>query len=387
MKEELIKGFKERFNEEPDYLFDAGGRFEIIGNHTDHNHGLCLVANCSLRIYAAVKKDISEVGIKSKGYPYFSFRLEEVKKHRNFPPSTKALTYGIYKKFMELGYKIGGFKAYIVSEIPDGSGVSSSAAIESLIGYILSYLFNDGKVDPLLIAKIGQFSENNYFKKPCGLLDQIGTSFPNCNFIDFKDINKPVISTIDFNLPLQLYLIKSVGNHSNLTPLYAKIPQSMKEIAMNLENKQFLRDCNDKDIIDRIDNLNLDEDVKNIGKHFFIENENVLRAKKAIENNDLDLFLKTIKDSQNSSKNNLCNTFVKDDSYLDSPQDIIDKVQNYIGNNGAIRIHGGGFKGTVLAFIKNDFVTEFESFLNKNYKNRYYKVYISKNAINIEKLM
>lgn len=386
MENELINGFIERYKEKPDYIYDAGGRFEILGNHTDHNHGLCLVANCSLRIYAAIKKCEDTIEVKSKGYSFYKFNLKDLDSNLYIPPSSKAINYGILKKLKSLGYKVGGFKAYIMSEIPDGSGVSSSAAIESLFGYIVSYLYNDGKISPLLIAKIGQYSENVFFKKPCGLLDQIGTSYPNCNFIDFKNIEDPIISNIDFNLPLSLYLIKSSGDHANLTPLYAAIPSNMKEVARLVGNKGFLRDLEDTNVFEKIDDLNISESKKNMAKHFFIENQNVLDGKKAIENNDVEGFLTAIRKSQNSSKNNLKNTFVEGDEYLDSPQDIIDKVEKHIGNHGAIRIHGGGFKGTVLTFIKNDFKDEFEKFLEENYKDRYYKVSISKNAINIKTL-
>lgn len=386
MENELVNGFKERFKEDPDYIYDAGGRFEILGNHTDHNHGLCLVANCSLRIYAAIKKCDDVIEVKSKGYSFYRIALKDLNSNFYIPPSSKAINYGIAKKLKSLGYKIGGFKAYIISEIPDGSGVSSSAAIESLFGYIFSYLYNEGRISPLLIAKIGQYSENIFFKKPCGLLDQIGTSYPNCNFIDFKNIENPIIENMDFNLPLSLYLIKSSGDHSNLTSLYAAIPFNMKEVANLIGNKAFLRDLDDNNIFKKIEELNISETKKNMAKHFFVENQNVLDGKKAIETGDVEGFLNAIRNSQNSSKKNLKNTFVEGDEYLNSPQDIIDKVEKYIGNHGAIRIHGGGFKGTVLAFIKNDFKEQFEEFLEDNYKDRYYKVSISKKAINIKKL-
>lgn len=385
--EELIKKFSERYNEVPEYYIDAGGRFELLGNHVDHNHGLCLVANCSLRIKAIVKKrNDLEVRITSEGYSPFKFNYKRMCKTYRFQPSTLSLVFGVMKRLNELGYNVGGFDAYITSEIPNGSGVSSSAAIESLIGYLISYLFNDGKIDPLTIAKVGKYAENVYFLKPCGLLDQIGTSFPNANFIDFKNINKPIIENIKFNLPLNLYLISSSGDHANLTPLYAFIPDTMRKIASLLDNKDYLRDCNDENIFSRIDSLDIEEKEKNIGKHFFIENNNVLIAKKAIENNDTELFLECVRKSQESSKNNLENTYVKGDSYLDSPQDIIDKVSSYIGDKGAIRIHGGGFKGTVLVFIKKEFNSEFLSYLEANYKNRFYKVSISESACNFKKL-
>ncbi len=385
-KSELIKNFRELFKKEPKYCIDTGGRFEICGNHTDHNHGLCLVANCSLRIKAALNKTNNNIcRVKSHGYKYFEIDILNLEYHDDDYPSTKAILRGILFKLKQLGYHIGGFDAYITSDIPDGGGVSSSAAVESLFGYIISYLYNDAKITPLEIATTGKFSENNYFKKPSGLLDQIGTSFDSSNFIDFKNIDNPKIETIPFDLPLTLYLIKSEGDHSNLTPLYAAIPNSMYKIANLLDGKKFLRDCDQEDVFNRIDKLNATSDEKRKAKHFFIENQNVLDAKKAIENHDVDEFLSAIRHSQESSYKNLENTFVKGE-FEDSPQDIIDQVSAFMKNNGAIRIHGGGFKGTVLAFIKNDFVSEFDKFVSKKYKDRYFKVVISPKAVNFEEI-
>ena len=385
-KSELIKNFRELFKEEPKYCIDTGGRFEICGNHTDHNHGLCLVANCSLRIKAALNKTNNNIcRVKSHGYKYFEIDISNLEYHDDDYLSTKAILRGILFKLKQLGYHIGGFDAYITSDIPDGGGVSSSAAVESLFGYIISYLYNDAKITPLEIATTGKFSENNYFKKPSGLLDQIGTSFDSSNFIDFKNIDNPKIETIPFDLPLTLYLIKSEGDHSNLTPLYAAIPNSMYKIANLLDGKKFLRDCDQEDVFNRIDKLNATSEEKRKAKHFFIENQNVLDAKKAIENHDVEEFLSAIRNSQESSYKNLENTFVKGE-FEDSPQDIIDQVSAFIKNNGAIRIHGGGFKGTVLAFVKNDFVSEFDKFVSKKYKDRYFKVVISPKAVNFEEI-
>jgi len=383
---DLINNFINIFKIRPDYVIDTGGRFEICGNHTDHNHGYCIVANSSLRVYASLKKDEDKVSIKSKGYDYFEFYINDLEPKIVDRSKPIALIKGVLFRLKELGYKIGGFKAYIESEIPDGSGVSSSAAMESLFGYIISYLYNDGKIDPLVIAKTGQFSENKFFYKPCGLLDQVGTSFDSSNFLDFKDIDNPKIINLPFNLPVTLFLIKSIGDHSNLTPLYAAIPNAMYEVANLLEGKKFLRDVNDENIFKRIDELNVASDIKRKAKHFFIENNNVLEAKDAILNNNLNEFFDAIRKSQESSKNDIENTFVKGE-YVGSPQEIIDKASEFLKDNGAIRIHGGGFKGTVLAFVKNDFVDEFSKYLMKNYSSdRYFKVTISNKAVHFKKL-
>ncbi len=385
-EEILIKNYKDIFKSNPTNMIDTGGRFEICGNHTDHNHGYCIVANSSLRVYAALGKNNDKVCIQSKGYPYFEFDVNKLEKLTENEHKPIALVKGVLFKLKELGYKVGGFNAYIESEIPDGSGVSSSAAMESLFGYIISYLYNDGIIEPLIIAKTGQFSENVYFNKPCGLLDQVGTSFDSSNFIDFKNIDNPEIINLPFKLPLTLFLVKSIGDHSNLTPLYAAIPNSMYEVANLLEGKKYLRDVSDENIFDRIDKLNVSDEVKRKAKHFFIENDNVLLAKKAILNNDVGTFFDAIRKSQLSSKNDIENTFVKGE-YTGSPQEIIDKAEQFLKDNGAIRIHGGGFKGTVLAFVKNEFANSFEDYLKANYeKDRYFRVNISNKAIHYKNI-
>ena len=386
MNNEILVEFKKVFNENADFLINTGGRLEICGNHTDHNHGLCIVANCSLRVYAAIKKNLSKVRIQSKGYKYFEFDINDLSLKESECSTTLALCKGILFKLANDGYKIGGFDAYIESEIPDGSGVSSSAAIESLFGYIISYLYNDGKISELVIAKTGQYSENTYFHKPCGLLDQVGTSFNSSNFIDFKNIDNPLIKTMEFNLPAAIYLIKSEGNHSNLTPLYKAITDNMRIVANKLGGKMFLRDVESKDIFKDIDALDCSLEVKNCAKHFFIENNNVLQAKEAILNNDLDLFFDALRKSQETSKNNIKNTFVEGE-YKDSPQNIIDDLTPFIKENGAIRIHGGGFKGTVLAIIKDSFKDQFEEYIyNKYDPSRIFKVYIPKKALSFQKI-
>lgn len=388
MKTKLIEKFKTIFKENPNYYFNTGGRLEICGNHTDHNHGLCIVANCSLRIVALVNKNNKKVRIKSKGYQFVEFDINDLSKKDNESGSPASLCKGILYKIKEEGYNIGGFDAYIESEIPAGSGVSSSAAIESLFASIINNLYNSNLIGPLTLAKIGRFSENVYFNKPCGLLDQIGTSFSNINYIDFKNEENPLIENIEFHLPLNIYLVKSKGNHGNLSDLYSNIPSSMYKVAKELENKKFLRDLtNIENINDKINNLNLNISIKNKAKHFFIENNNVKYVKQAIINNNVEDFLEGIRNSQKSSLENLENTYVKNEEFDYSPQDLINKISDYLKDNGAVRIHGGGFKGTVIAFVKKEFSKDFENFLKNKLKNSpVYPVKISDKAFIFENI-
>lgn len=380
--EDIITGFENCYHKKPECYIDAGGRYEILGNHTDHNHGLCLVANASLRIRACVSKHPTKVQIKSKGYVFFEFDVNNLELDESNPNKTMRLIQGVIFKIKDLGYKVGGFSIFMDSEIPDGSGVSSSAAVESLFGFVISHLYNNDKIDDLTIAKVGKYSENNYFGKPSGLLDQIGTSFGDFNFLDFENIDEPKIETLDFNLPVDIFLIKSSGNHANLTPLYAAIPSSMYDVAHEF-NVNFLREVKVEDPIAEIEKLNIDEAKKRKAKHFFNENKVVLKGKKAIEENDLEGFFEAVRESQESSKNNLENTYVKEE-YKGSPQYILDKIAPVLGNNGAARIHGGGFKGTVIVFVKKDYSDTFAEYLDAHLKRYpHYKVNFSKKEANI----
>jgi galactokinase len=378
---EMADKYETIFQSKPTFYLDAGGRLEIVGNHTDHNHGKCLVANCSLRIKAMLSLDTNRVKVFSEGYPYFEFDISDLS-YSCDKSKTEEVCKGVLFKLKSGGYKIGGFTAFISSDIPNGSGVSSSAAIETLFGSIINELYNSNSIPKIEIAKAGQWSENNYMKKPCGLLDQIGTTFDECNYIDFKNFANPKIESISFDLPLDIYLVKSQGDHANLTPLYKAIPDGMFEVAKALDGSEFLADVKvDRDILQAIDNLKLPLDVKKKAVHFFIENENVENAKKAIKAKDVEAFLSAIRSSCKSSKENLKNTMVADE-YKDSPQEIIDDLSNFLKNDGAARIHGGGFKGTVIAFVKKERADKFAEFLYKKYKsNAIFKVDIPKDAI------
>lgn len=386
--ESLKSDFLKRYNHDAESLITAGGRLEIIGNHTDHNHGLCIVGNCSLRIKALVsKRNDNLIQIDSKGHSYFEFDATSLGVREEEYNTTKGMVRGIAARIKELGYNIGGFSAVITSEIPEGSGVSSSAAFEVLIGEILNHLYNDDKIPHITIAKVGQYSENVYFHKPCGLLDQIGAAFKDCNYLDFKDIDNPSIEFLDFNLPVVIYLINSIGDHSNLSHLYAEIPNGMKKVA-NMLGEEYLRETKEVDF-KRLVRDNMIDDPKAIKKatHFYQENKNVIAAEEAIKSNNLELFFKAIRASQNSSHHFLENTFVKGE-YEESPQSIIDRVNELpdFEKNGAIRIHGGGFKGSVIAYVSLEYKDKFEKFLEENYKNRYYSVSISKDGVTKENL-
>ena len=358
------------FGEEEDYVYFSHGRLEILGNHTDHNRGLVLCAGCDLGITAAVSEDEDDyVCVHSEGFKSFEFPLSDLSLRENELGTSMALVKGILQRMKDLGYKIGGFKMACVSDIFAGAGVSSSAAFESLIVKVIDDLYNGGVIAPLEMAKIGQYAENVYFGKPSGLLDQIGTSFGGLTYVDFKE-DDPEVEPLDFPFHgLSIFLVNPGSSHEHLTPLYASIPSDMKGIAKEIFGKSVLREISREEFF-RYVNLptpGLSERAKLRATHFFEENNRVLEARRAIKNRDEAIFLDAINNSQLSSQAMLGNTFVPG-QYEKSPQQAIDALKPFL-KKGAIRIMGGGFAGSVIAFVhdaeKGDFLAAATQYFGK----------------------
>ena len=362
-KQSLQQSFKETFNEDSSNVFECGGRFEVLGNHTDHNHGLCLVAACDLTLGAAIKarKD-KTIAIYSKGYGLFEVDINNLELDKKDEGSSKAMVQGICSYFKQNKYKIGGFNAYIVSDIAPGAGVSSSAAFEMMICHILNFLYNKNKIDKIFLAKAGQYAENKYCGKASGLLDQIGVVFGGFNYLDFGDINNPVVKNIPFNFNnLHLVIINTGGSHAELSDLYSSIPSDMKEVAYHF-GKKVLRDV-DEDEFEKFIAENKDHFsplATKRAKHFYSENQRVLDGAEALLKNDLQGFFDAVNGSQKSSQNNLCNTQVED-QYRNSPQEAIDYA-NSLMVNGAAKINGGGFAGTIICYVMDE---DYEFFMKK----------------------
>lgn len=373
-KESLIKKFEAKFECKPEDYITCGGRFEVIGNHTDHNHGVCITGTCSLSIGAAVsKRDDEKVRIKSTGYKDIVFNVNDTQIVKKEIGTSIGIVKGVIEYLKTHGYKYGGFNAYIDSEVPQGSGLSSSAAYELLIGRIINHLYNEDSIDKLVLAKAGQFSENNYFGKKSGLLDQIGVSYGGLNVIDFGNIENPTIARLDFPFDdLHFVLINTGGSHANLSSYYSAIPESMYRVAEHF-GKQYLREIPEKEFAQilyeekELGQEHFDFVDRKRAIHFYEENKRVINCLKAIKEKNEEKFLKQIKESQHSSQNNLLNTQV-DNQYEGSPQEAIDYAQALLPK-GAVRIHGGGFAGTILAFVK----TEELDYFMKKMKQRYGK--------------
>lgn len=360
----VLDAFRELFDKEGQRevgLFSAPGRSEIGGNHTDHNHGLVLAAGISLdAIAVASKNDEGIVRIKSAGYPLDKVCCDDLQVKDCEKGKSQSIVRGIVARFKELGYNVGGFDATTASQVLSGSGLSSSAAFEVLVCTMLNHLYNDGKVDPVEIAKISQYSENVYFDKPCGLLDQTACSVGGFVSIDFEDTNKPVIKKIDFDFSKSghsLCIVDTKGSHSDLTDEYAAVRSEMESVA-EFFGKKVLRECTKEDVI-----KNAGEIAKQKGEraviralHFFGENEKVIAQSQALAEKDFEKFKELIIASGNSSYMYNQNVYTCK-AHKNQPLSLALAVsQQILGGKGAWRVHGGGFAGTIQAFVPNEMI-------------------------------
>lgn len=364
---DVLDAFKNLFDKNAERevaLFSAPGRTEIGGNHTDHNHGLVLAGGISLdAIAVASKNDEGIIRIKSAGYPMDEVKCDDLGVKAEEEGRSKAIVRGIAARFKELGYNVGGFDATTASQVLSGSGLSSSAAFEVLVCTMLNYLYNDGKVDPVEIAKISQYSENVYFGKPCGLLDQMACSVGGFVRIDFEDTSKPVIEKIDFDFGKfghSLCIVDTKGSHSDLTDEYAAVRSEMESVAEYF-GKKVLREVDKADVLKNAGVL-----AKKLGEravlralHFYGENEKVTAQAKALSDGDFEKFKELIIASGRSSYMYNQNVYTCK-APKNQPLSLALLVSEQIlSGKGAWRVHGGGFAGTIQAFVPNDMIDEY----------------------------
>ena len=346
-------------------IYSAPGRSEIGGNHTDHQHGNVLAASINDDAIAIVgNADSGEVRVLSKGYDMLSISLGDIEKKDSEEGTTVALIKGVIYGVKNAGYNIGGFDAYITSDVLSGSGLSSSAAFETIIGTILSGLYNDMKIDPVEIAKIGQFAENVYFGKPCGLMDQMACSVGSLCQIDFKNPEEPVIDRVEFDLSsvgYSLCITDTKGSHADLTPDYAAVPAEMKNAAS----------CFGKEVLREVEKDSIMADINKIRKaygdraalralHFVGENERAVLEAKALKEDNFEEFLKLFKASGDSSYKYLQNVYTNHDVEHQNVSIGLCVSEMVLGDDGVARVHGGGFAGTIQAFVKNEAVGEYK---------------------------
>lgn len=365
----VLKSFENRFSKDGDRevsLFSAPGRTEICGNHTDHNHGLVLAASISLdAIAVASKNNDNVIRIKSEGYPQDEVNCDDLEAKENEKGRSQGIIRGIAARFKALGYNVGGFDATTASQVLSGSGLSSSAAFEVLVCTMLNHLYNDGKVDPVEIAKISQWSENVYFGKPCGLLDQMACSVGGFVSIDFEDTNKPVINKIDFNFASSghsLCIVDTKGSHSDLTDDYAAVRSEMESVA-GFFGKKVLRECSKKDVIEKAGEIKekLNERAVIRALHYFGENERVLKQSEALSKGDFEFFKSSIIESGRSSYMYNQNVYTPKKATNQPLSLALAVSEQILSGKGAWRVHGGGFAGTIQAFVPDGDVEEYTS--------------------------
>lgn len=365
MKTILEQNFKDNFNLTPTHFISCGGRFEILGNHTDHNHGKCLAATCNLSIKSAVsKKDDLTVRLVSKGNPSFEISLEDLSIQGNEKFTSQGLIRGVAFYLKDKGYNIGGFNVYMESDIFAGAGVSSSAAFELLVAQIFNELFNNNSIDKIVLCKAGQFAENNYFGKKSGLLDQIGVCYGGIVYIDFEDIANPVVDStqIDFK-DLHYVIVNTGGSHADLSDAYSAIPNDMYSAAKKCGHN-FLIEGSLEEI--EAHKAELSEMEYNRAIHFYSETRRVEEAKLALINNDEETFISKVNESRLSSTNYLKNMMVGDD-YVGSPLEACDLAMEIIGEDGACKINGGGFAGSIICLVKENKLKEFINKMKAKY--------------------
>lgn len=368
---DTIVAFEDQFHLNDDIsIFSAPGRSEIGGNHTDHQHGRVLAAAVNLDVIAVTTPtDDNIVTIKSAGHTLDVIDLSDLSIVEAEKNHASALIRGICARFKELGYNIGGFTAYTTSNVLKGSGLSSSAAFEVLVGTILNHLYNNGEMSAVLIAQISQYAENVYFGKPSGLMDQTASSVGGFITIDFKDPADPIVEKVDFDFAhsgYSLCIVDTKGNHADLTPDYAAVPTEMKAIA-NYFGKKYLRDVPAVEFFSNISKLReLGNDRALLRAiHFFGDNERVCDEVAALKANNFEEFKRLIIQSGDSSYKYLQNVYSPGSPPMQGVSLGLALSERLLAGKGAYRVHGGGFAGTIQAFVPNDMLLEYKSTLEE----------------------
>jgi galactokinase len=365
----LLGQFERKFDSTNEmHLFSTSGRTEVGGNHTDHNFGRVLAASVSVDSIAfAAPTGDTKVTIYSEGFDgRFLVDLANLEPVTDEEGTTNALIRGVAARFKQLGYRIGGFNAYMTSNVLRGSGLSSSASIEVLLGNIMSELFNNGIVTPQDLGIIGQYAENEFFGKPCGLMDQMACAVGGLVAIDFKNPVEPVVEKVTFDFAAQDYslvVVDTGGNHADLTPDYAAIPFEMKSVA-EFFGETVCRNITKEQMIAQLAPLR-----KKVGDravlrafHFLGDNERVTKQVAALKANDFDTFLSLITESGNSSWKQLQNCYSTINAHEQGITVALAVTEDYLQTKnikGACRVHGGGFAGTIQIFIPTATVEDY----------------------------
>ena len=366
-----IRAFEEHYGAGEVQIFSAPGRSEIGGNHTDHQHGKVLACAINRDAIGVVKQMDGEIRLISDGSEEYVVDIADLAIKEEEKGTTLSLIKGVVAGFQERNYKIGGFQAYITSDVLIGSGVSSSAAFETLIGSILSGLYNEMTISSTDIAIIGQYAENVYFGKPCGLMDQMACSTGSLVYIDFYDPKNPVVEKVAFDMEsygYSLCITDTKGSHADLTDEYAAVPEEMKRVARCF-GKEVLADVSFEELLANMTEIREKTSDRCVLRalHFLAENKRVEKEVSALKEGNIADFFATVKASGDSSYKYLQNVYSVKDVHQQNVSLALAVSEAVLADNGVCRVHGGGFAGTIQAFVKNEVVKEYQVYMNKIY--------------------
>lgn len=367
-----INEFTSTYGDDRDIsLFSVPGRSEIIGNHTDHNQGKVMAGAINRDIISvAARNDSGVISFRSEGYSEDRIKISDVSNPDGFKRFTsRALVAGMTDAFIRAGHKVGGYDAYSCTEVLKGSGLSSSAAFEVMIGNILNHLYNEGRVENSEIAKYAQYAENVYFGKPCGLMDQMACAVGGFVYIDFEDKNNPEVESVEFSLAdagYSLCIVNTGGNHANLNDDYASVPSEMKAVAACF-GRENLRGLSEAELLSSVASLREKVGDRAILRaiHFLRENDRVVLARDALKNRDLERFYPIIVESGRSSFQYLQNVYTTLNVAEQGLSLAIAITDGFFKDkDGAFRVHGGGFAGTIQAFVKNEHLSDYVALMD-----------------------
>jgi len=365
-----IEKFESLYGQSEVEIYSAPGRSEVGGNHTDHQRGQVLACGLNLDVIAIVKKtDDGVISIVSDDYNIKDISTEDLAKRDEEENTSEALIRGVSKRLADEGYAIGGFKAFMTSDVLRGSGMSSSAAFEVIVGTIISGLYNDMKISPVFIAQASQYAENVYFGKPSGLMDQMASSVGSLVNIDFEDVKNPVINKVEVDFEKyahSLCIVDTKGSHADLTPEYGAVPTEMKEVAAFF-GKDVLREVPEEEFYANVAKIKEKTGDRAVVRamHFYFDHNNVTDEVNALKSGDFEAFKKFITASGNSSFKYLQNVFAASDVRNQGLSVGLAVSEHFLKGKGAVRVHGGGFAGTIQAFVPNDMVADYRKEMDR----------------------
>ena len=366
-EKKLIEGFQRHFGRSQVSLYSACGRTELGGNHTDHQNGQVLAAAVDMKMHAAAASfDELFVRVYSEGFGCIEINISDLSPRENEKGSAASLIRGVLACLADQGFRIGGFQAYMVSDIPAGAGLSSSAAFETLIGRIISGMYNDGSISYVEMARAGQFAENEYFGKPCGLMDQIACASDSLVYIDFAYDDCPIIEEIKFDFSrcgYKLCITDTGSSHADLTDQYAAIATEMEAVA-GIFGRNKLRGVTIEKLLEKAHDIREKAGDRALLRalHFAGETERAKAQAEALKEGDFTGFLSLVKESGDSSYKLLQNIYAGRDQSIAIGLAVSEAV---LAEDGVCRVHGGGFAGTIQAFVKDDAVDRYRTAMEK----------------------